>query len=238
MAGHSRWAQVKHKKAGSDAKRGALFSKLGHLIRTAAHAGGTDPRTNSKLRRTMEQARDAGMPKENIERAIARAEGNADESQVTAREYEAYGPGGTALVIGVLTDSPNRTTAELKHVLGEHGGKIAAVGSVDWLFRRWTVGEFEAGARAEVVELLLIDAGAEDTALDGDTVRAFVRPERFERFREAARARGLAPERVAGLVSPKTPVVLSREDRLTLAGLVRALKDHDDVASVSTNAAA
>src|SRR3989338_8890104 len=136
MAGHSRWAQVKHKKAGADARRGARFSKLARLITVATREGGPEPSANARLRSAMEHARGAGVPKENIARAVARAAGGGDGAALVEREYEAYGPGKSAFLIRAVTDNPNRTTAEVKTILAPCGGKLAALGSVAWIFER------------------------------------------------------------------------------------------------------
>lgn len=143
MSGHSRWAQIKHKKAGTDAKRGAAFSKLIRLITVAAREGGPDPEANFKLRQVMDQARAAGLPKDNIERAAARAKGSEETANLRAVEYEVYGPGGSAFLVSGLTDNPNRTTGEIKRLVDEYGGRLATAGSVAWMFERRIVVEFQ-----------------------------------------------------------------------------------------------
>lgn len=238
VAGHSRWAQVKHRKAGSDAKRGALFSKLGRLIAAAAREGGPDPAANAKLRQTVDQARSAGLPKENVERAIRRAQGGgATGTGLEARSYEAYGPGGSAFLIDALTDNPNRTTAELKAILGAGHGQLVAVGSVAWLFTRRVKAEFTCPAGdIETAELALIDAGAEDTAADGQRIRALVDPGRLAALLEAAARMGLYRTVTTPVVIPKDKTALSQNQRTRAAELAAALDAHPDVTAVWTNA--
>ena len=240
MAGHSRWAQVKHKKAGADAKRGAVFSKLARLITVAAREAGPDPNTNSKLRNAIEQARSAGIPKENVERAISRAAGGDEAEKLREVEYEAYGPGGTAMLITGLTDNPNRTTNEVKRILAELGGRLAEAGRVAWLFERRIAADFEtpaADAEREALELALIDAGAEDTlALEG-RLRAIVPPNRTEAFRERIEASGRSPIGWSAVAFPKNPIKVLPGDRARIRSLVAALEDHPDIHEVWTNVA-
>lgn len=236
MAGHSRWAQVKHKKAGSDAKRGALFAKLARLITVAARESDRDPRTNVKLRGAMERARDAGMPKENIERAIARGSGGTDTERLTSVEYEAYGPGGAALLIAGLSDNPNRTTQEVKHILDEFGGRLANMGSVSWTFERKNIYEFAPPAAGkEEFELTLIDAGADDTSRAGGSIRAVVRPARAQPFLEAMAARGLAPTSSTLAAVPTNLVALDAATHATAIALIEALQEHPDITEVWSN---
>lgn len=236
MAGHSRWAQVKHKKAGSDAKRGALFSKLSRLIAVAARDGGPNPEVNFKLRQAMEQARAAGMPKENIERAVSRASGNGEGADLRQVEYEAYGPGGSAFLIAGLTDNANRTTSEVKHILDEHGGRLAETGSVSWLFDRRLFFEFElAGQDAEKAELALIDAGAEDTSLAEDRLQVILPPERSEAFQKATAILGLKRFSSAFIAVPKSTVELEADARAKAEALAEVLENHPDINDVWTN---
>ena len=236
MSGHSRWAQIKHKKAGSDAKRGALFSKLSRLITVAARDGGGDPKANAKLRNATEQARSAGIPRENIERAIARGVGGSEEAALREVEYEAYGQSGSAYLIAGVTDNANRTTNEIKHILMEHGGRLAQMGSVAWLFERRIAADFALPEeRRDEVELVLIDAGAEDTVVLKDRFRAIVEPERWENFREALDARGFRPLEWSTVALAKNPIALTGERFAAVVRLREALEDHSDVNDVWTN---
>lgn len=238
MAGHSRWAQIRHKKAGSDAKRSTLFSKLARLIAVASHEGGPDPQTNPKLRSAIEQARDADLPKENIERAIARGGGANEGANLRPLEYEAYGPGGIALLISGLSDNPNRTTNELKRALADGGGRLAETGSVAWMFERRIAVDFARPiAEPEATELILIDAGAEDTARLEDRIRALVAPERQNAFLQSVNARGLTPIASALTPIPQNPIALGLGQRRDAEALIAALEEHPDVIDVWTNLA-
>jgi YebC/PmpR family DNA-binding regulatory protein len=169
MSGHSKWASIKHKKAVVDARRGQHFTKLARAIQIAAREGGGDPTGNSALALAVQKARDASMPKDNIERAIAKGTGEgADADQIESVVYEGYGPGGVALLIEALTDNRNRTGAEMRHVLGKHGGTLGEPGSVSYLFDKRGVIVVDANRYGEDDLMPAIDAGAEDIALDED----------------------------------------------------------------------
>ena len=236
MAGHSRWAQIRHKKVGVDARRGVLFSKFSRLISVAARGGGPDPAANPKLRQAVEQARAAGLPKDIIERATRRALASAET--LTAVEYEAYGPGGMALLIAGLTNNPNRTTAEVKRILADGGGRLAEAGSVAWLFERRTAADFPTQAASrEAVELALIEAGAEDTAVLEDRIRALLRPEAWPGFAQTLAARGLTPIQTLRVAIPTSRLTLKRAERTAAEELLRTLQAHPDVTEVWTNVA-
>lgn len=236
MAGHSRWAQVKHKKAGADAKRSANFSKLGRLISSAAREGGEDPNSNAKLRSAIEQARAAGLPKDNIERAIKRASGADPDEILISRDYEAYGPGGSAYLIQTVTDNTNRTAGELKAILSDFGGKLADAGGVAWQFERLAAVSFPPVPESELeaLSLFMIDAGASDIESAGGGVTAFVPTESLESFRAAANLQGLRINTITVVMAPKTTVALGKEHRAQAEALNAALEKHPDVTSVAT----
>ncbi|MBI4132140.1 MAG: YebC/PmpR family DNA-binding transcriptional regulator [Candidatus Sungbacteria bacterium] len=236
MAGHSRWAQVKHKKAGADARRSALFSKLGRLIAAAAREGGADPAANAKLRAAVDQARSAGLPKDNIDRAIARADG-ANAAALVSRDYEAYGPGGSAFLIQTVTDNPNRTTNDLKAILTDHGGKLAAAGSVAWQFERASIAAYPLPAPEEqdAATMALIDAGATDIDASGKDLLARVPPESLEAFLRAAARAGLVPEHTETLMAARSTVALDAAALGKARALMDALEDHPDVTTVYNN---
>lgn len=238
MAGHSRWAQVKHRKAGADARKSARFSKFSRLLTSAAREGGSDPETNQKLRAAIEQARAIGLPKENIERAVARARGPAAEALLT-REYEAYGPGGIAYLIQVVTDNSNRTAAELKSILTAHDGKFAPSGSVAWMFQRQAailLPPPNSDARENVI-LALIDAGAIDVEETADGLLVHSAPEHVEAITSAAENIGLPAISIHTVIAPKTPARVNASLRAGARSLAEALEDHPDVTVVWTNAA-
>lgn len=236
MSGHSRWAQVKHRKAGADAKKGTLFSKLSRVISIAARDGGANPEANVKLRQAIDQARSAGLPKENIERALERAESSADVANLTAVEYEAFGPGGAALLISGLTDNANRTTHEVKKILAEHGGRWSDGGSVAWMFERKIIVSFASRKEnAADMELALIDAGATDTAIADGQVEGIVAPETLSSFLARASAAGLAPSSQHLVWIATTTVALDPVKQAEVERLVNALEDHADITEVWTN---
>lgn len=237
MSGHSKWTQIKHKKAGTDAKRGALFSKLTRLITASAREGGGDPNANFKLRQAVDQARAAGLPKDNIERAIARSStSGAEDANLKEVEYEAYGPGGSAFLISGLTDNSNRTTNEIKHLLEDHGGRLAASGSVAWMFERRIVFEFAPEGRdTETTELALIDAGADDTRVEAGFILASLAPEKANDFEQAAAALGLKATTSSFVAIPKNTVVLNDKDLTAASALSEALENHQDINDVWVN---
>lgn len=237
MSGHSRWAQIKHHKAGADAKKGALFSKLARSISVAARDGGTNPETNAKLRQAIEYARGAGLPKDNVERAIARAESALDVAGLKSVEYEAYGPGGVALLMSGLTDNSNRTTNEIKKILSGHNGRLAETGSVSWMFDTKMLIPFPMNERtAEELELALIDAGAEETERADDTMHVLIEPERLNAFLETTRSRGLESSPASLIKIPKSAAELDPARMQEISRLGEELEGHPDIHEVWTNA--
>jgi YebC/PmpR family DNA-binding regulatory protein len=234
MAGHSKWASIKHKKKAVDAKRGALFTKLTRAITVAAREGGGDPEGNPSLSLAIQKARDASMPKDNIERAIAKGTGaDSDADAFEAVVYEGYGPGGVAVLVEALTD--NRTGSEIRHTFTKHGGNLGEPGSVAWTFEK--KGEVVVdGSRYSEDDLLpAIDAGAEDVALDGDVWEIVTGPGELAAVRQALEEAGVAIESAELVQRPttRTPV---EEDRVgTLMRLIDALEENDDVQGVHAN---
>jgi YebC/PmpR family DNA-binding regulatory protein len=236
MSGHSKWASIKHRKKAVDAKRGALFTKLSRAISVAARDGGGDPEGNPALALAIQKARDASMPKDNIERAVAKGTGaDADADAFEAVLYEGYGPGGVAILVEALTDNRNRTGSEVRHMFTKHGGNLGEPGSVAWTFEK--KGEIVVdGRRYSEDELLAaIDAGAEDVALDDDVWEIVTAPGDVNAVREALAAEGVEIESAELVQRPttRTPV---EEDRVgTLMRLIEALEEHDDVQAVHAN---
>ncbi len=236
MAGHSKWASIKHKKKAVDAKRGALFTKLTRAITVAAREGGGDPEGNPSLALAVQKARDASMPKDNIERAIAKGTGaDADAQAFEAVLYEGYGPGGVAVLVEALTDNRNRTGSEVRNAFTKHGGSLGEPGSVAWTFEK--KGEIVVdGSRYSEDDLLAaIDAGAEDVALDGDIWEIVTGPTDVAAVRDALAEEGVEIES-AELVQRPTTRTRVEEDRVrTLMNLIDALEEHDDVQAVHAN---
>src|SRR5215217_5601958 len=212
MAGHSKWAQIKHKKKATDAKRGQLFSKLARAIIVAAREGGPDPGGNLALQNAIEKARDAAMPKDNIERAIARGSGTGtDAAAYETVTYEGYGPGGIALFIEALTDNRNRTAADVRHVFTKSDGNLGESGSVAWLFERKGVILVPGEIDEDELMLAAADAGADDVEAEESSYRVTTVPESLHAVREALEAGGIAIESAESTMVPKTAVQIEDE---------------------------
>lgn len=239
MSGHSKWAQIKHKKAATDAKRGNLFSKLSRMITVVAKKG-SDPAMNSSLRMAIEKARSFSLPQSNIERAIQKAEEKTSDEGLEEVLYEAYGPGGSALLIEGITDNKNRTTAEIKHLLSEYDGKLAEKGTVLWLFERAAVFEIARSAEksADNIELALIEAGAHDTAAEEEITYGFFSPDTLESTKEAMRAAGIPTQDAYLTWREKNQIPLTEDQKEKFLKLMEMLGAHDDVQEIYTNVAA
>lgn len=238
MAGHSKWAQVKHKKAITDAKRGQLFSKLIREITVAAREGGPNPASNTRLRAAMERGRSEGLPKDNIERAVERAAGKGEAGDLAEFLYEASAPAGVAILIEGITDSKNRTLAEIKHLLTLHGARLAEAGSLSWNFDK--IGMLEcrkdaAGKLAEEIELAIIESGASDFRALDDTWLVETWFTERERVRAELEARGVAVAEASRDYKPRVPITLDSKAREKIEPLLDALADHPDVQEVYTN---
>jgi YebC/PmpR family DNA-binding regulatory protein len=236
MSGHSKWASIKHKKAIVDARRGQHFTKLARAISVAAREGGGDPTGNSALALAIQKARDASMPKDNIERAIAKGTGEgADMDQIETVLYEGYGPGGVALLIEALTDNRNRTGAEMRHLLGKHGGNLGEPGSVSYLFDKRGVIVVDANRYSEDDLMPAIDAGAEDIALDEDVFEVITEPGDLAAAREALVRAGVEIESADLTQRPRARVPIDEADAGKLMKLIDALEENDDVGAVHAN---
>ena len=236
MSGHSKWHSIKHKKAVVDARRGQHFTKLARAITVAAREGGGDPDGNPSLALAVQKARDASMPKDNIERAIAKGTGEGvDADQIETVLYEGYGPGGVALLIEALTDNRNRTGADVRHLLSKHGGNLGEPGSVSYLFDKRGVIVVDAGRYDEDDLMPAIDAGAEDISRDDDVFEVITEPSDLVPVREALREAGVQFESADMTQRPKTRVPLEEADAAKLLKLIDALEESDDVGVVHAN---
>ncbi len=238
MSGHSKWSSIKHKKGAADAKRGQLFTKLTRALIVAAKDGGPDPAANLALQNAIEKARAASMPKDNIERAIARGSGTgADAAAYEHISYEGYGPGGVAVYVDVLTDNRNRTAGDVRHIFARHDGNLAESGAVAWLFERKGVVLVDAESTEEDdLTLAAADAGAEDVAEEGSSFEVTCAPEDLHAVRVALEGAGVAVIDAAVTMVPKTTVAV--EDEATarkVLKLIDALEDNDDVQDVYAN---
>jgi len=236
MAGHSKWKQIKRKKAVTDAKRGALFTRLIREITIAAKAGGGDPAGNARLRTAIDAAKTENMPSDNIDRAVKK--GTGELAGVTYEEvtYEGYGPGGAAIMIDATTDNPTRTVADIRHVFSRHGGNLGATNSVAWMFDRKAQILLEAqGVNEDAAMEAALDAGADDFAKDGDVYVVTAPPAQLHAVRDALTAKRLKVQSAEIARIPKNTVKVETGDAKRLLALVEALEESDDVAKVSSN---
>jgi YebC/PmpR family DNA-binding regulatory protein len=236
MSGHSKWHSIKHKKAVVDARRGQHFTKLARAITVAAREGGGDPDGNPALSLAIQKARDASMPKDNIERAIAKGTGEGvDAEQFEAVLYEGYGPGGVALLIEALTDNRNRTGADVRHLLSKHGGNLGEPGSVSYLFDKQGVIVIDASRYDEDDLIPAIDAGADDIVLDDDVFEVITEPSTLAVVRAALEQAGVEIESADVNQRPKSRVPVDEADAGRLLRLIDALEELDDVGAVHAN---
>ncbi|HEY2772295.1 MAG TPA: YebC/PmpR family DNA-binding transcriptional regulator [Solirubrobacteraceae bacterium] len=236
MSGHSKWHSIKHKKAVVDQRRGQQFTKLARAVTVAAREGGGDPDGNPALALAIQKARDASMPKDNIERAIAKGTGEGvDADQIETVLYEGYGPGGVALLIEAFTDNRNRTGADVRHVLGKNGGNLGEPGSVSYLFDKRGVIVVDAGRYDEDDLIGAIDAGAEDISRDDDVFEVITEPGDLGPVREALRQAGVDMESADVAQRPKSRVPVDDCDAAKLMKLIDGLEDLDDVNAVHAN---
>jgi YebC/PmpR family DNA-binding regulatory protein len=236
MSGHSKWHSIKHKKAIVDQRRGQHFTKLARAVTVAAREGGGDPDGNSALALAIQKARDASMPKDNIERAIAKGTGEgSDADQIETVLYEGYGPGGVALLIETLTDNRNRTGADVRHALSKHGGSLGEPGSVSYLFDKRGVIVVDASRYGEDDLLVAIDAGAEDIVLDDDVYEIVVEPSELTAVRRALEESGIEIESADVTQRPKARVPVDESDASRLIKLIDMLEESDDVGAVHAN---
>jgi YebC/PmpR family DNA-binding regulatory protein len=236
MSGHSKWAQIKRKKAVTDARRGRLFTQIIKELTIAAKAGGGDPSGNPRLRLAIEKAKSSNMPAENIKRAIMRGTGELPGVVYEDASYEAYGPGGVALLIETITDNRNRTVSDLRHILDRNHGKLAAAGSVLYQFHRKGIITVPASSISENDLLdLVLEAGAEDLRSEGDLHSITTSTDAFESVQEALKAKGITVEHAELQMVPETTVKVEGKDAELLLKLLEALEEHDDVQHVHAN---
>ena len=236
MSGHSKWSSIKHKKGAADAKRGALFTKLARAIQVAARDGGGDPAGNATLANAVQKAKDARMPKDSIERAIAKGTG-ADASAAAIEEvaYEGYGPGGVAIMVETLTDNRNRTGAEVRHVFTRHGGSLGEPGSVAWNFEKKGVIVVDATRHSEAELETAIDAGAEDVSVDADVYEVLTAPADLAGVRAALEGADVDLDSAELTMHAANRVPVEDGEVGRLLRLVEELEDHDDVTAVHAN---
>src|SRR5437867_4632921 len=238
MSGHSKWSTIKHKKGAADAKRGKLFSKLSRAIIVAAKEGGPDPAGNLALQNAIEKARSYSMPKDNIERAIARGSGaDSDAQAFETVVYEGYGPSGVAVIVEALTDNRNRTASDVRHVFSKNDGNLGGSGAVTWLFERRGIVLVDAeGVDEDELTLAAAEGGADDVSRDGSTYEIVSAPEALTAVREAVEASGFTIESAELTMVPKTTIEVADESSAKkIIRLIEQLEENDDVQDVYAN---
>jgi YebC/PmpR family DNA-binding regulatory protein len=238
MAGHSKWANIQHRKGKQDALRGAQFTKLVREIHVAARNGGGDPAMNPRLRLAIEKANSVSMPKDNIERAIKKATGELEGVSYEELRYEGYAPGGVAVIVECLTDNRNRTVAEVRHAFNKHGGNLGTDGSVAFMFRKLGVLSFAPGASEDAVMEAAMEAGADDIVVypDDGSIEVLTQPETFERVRELMTAAGLKPDDAEITMRADNDIAVEGEAAQSVAKMLDRLEELDDVQNVYSNA--
>ncbi len=237
MSGHSKWATIKRKKGTADARRGALFTRLGRELAVAAREGGPDPESNFKLRLMVDKAKSSNMPKENIERAIRRGAGlDKDAAVFEEIMYEGYGSHGVAMLVKVLTDNRNRAVADVRRIFSRHGGSLAEAGAVAWGFEQRGYIAFRRDDRSddEIFEIAL-NAGADDVEMGDEEIEVYTASSGLHAVSRALQSAGITPTEVELTMKPKTLVSLNPKDTLSVMGLVDALEELDDVQQVYSN---
>jgi YebC/PmpR family DNA-binding regulatory protein len=236
MSGHSKWSSIKHKKAVVDSRRGAAFSKLTRAITVAAREGGGDPDTNATLENAVRKAREASMPKDNIERAIAKGTGEGGEAEaIESVLYEGYGPGGVALLVETVTENRNRTSADVRHILSKNGGSLGEPGSVSYLFEKKGMIVIDASSYAEDDLMAAVEAGAEDITADEGVFEVIAEPADFTGVRKALEQAGVEMESAEVAYRPTSLVPIDEAQAGRLMRLIDALEENDDVSAVHAN---
>jgi YebC/PmpR family DNA-binding regulatory protein len=237
MAGHSKWANIKHRKAAADAKKGKVFTRLIKEITVAAKLGGGDPNSNPRLRLAMDKAREANMSKDSVQNAVKRGSGALEGVSYEEARYEGYGPGGAAVMVDCLTDNRTRTVAEVRHAFTKNGGNLGSDGSVSYLFRHAGQFVFAPGTSEDKVMEAGLEAGAEDVVMNDDgSVELICAPGDFPAVRAALEKAGLKPELAEVTMKPSTEAQLAGDEAARMRQLLDALENLDDVQDVYTTA--
>ncbi|MBO8131564.1 MAG: YebC/PmpR family DNA-binding transcriptional regulator [Candidatus Marinimicrobia bacterium] len=236
MAGHSKWAQIKRKKAVNDARRGKIFTKLIREIQVAAKLGGPDEDSNPRLRQAIQQAKAHNMPMSNIEKAIAKGCGEIEGVNYEEVVYEAYGPAGVAIYIEVLTDNKNRTVSEIRHILSKYGGNLATSGSVSWMFeKKGTITVKKNAFSEDDILIIATESGAEDINITEDAYEITTDPSNLESVKKAFEEKNVPILESAISMIPKNTVNVDENNAQKILSLVETLEDHDDVQKVYAN---
>jgi YebC/PmpR family DNA-binding regulatory protein len=237
MAGHSKWANIQHRKGAQDKKRGKLFTKLIREISIAARMGGSDMASNPRLRLAVDKGKAQSLPKDNIDRAIKRGAGELDGAEYVEIRYEGYGPGGTAVMVDCMTDNKNRSVAEVRHAFAKFGGNLGADGSVSYLFNHVGLLSYPAGSDEDAIMEAAIEAGAEDIVVHEDSsIEVITDPVDFESVRDTMRAAGFEPDDAELTMRASTSAELDLKAAGSMVKMLEMLEDLDDVQNVYSNA--
>ena len=237
MAGHSKWANIQHRKGAQDKKRGKLFTKLIREITIASRVGGSDINANPRLRLAIDKAKGQSMPKDNIERAVKRGAGEIDGADYEEIRYEGYGPGGVAVMVDCLTDNRNRTVAEVRHAFTKFGGNLGADGSVAYLFRQVGLMSYPVGTDEDTIMEASLEAGAEDVVNNNDgSIDVLTDPAEFEQVRDALVSAKLKPEDAEVTMLASTQATLNEREAGSMIKMLEVLEDLDDIQNVYSNA--
>jgi YebC/PmpR family DNA-binding regulatory protein len=236
MSGHSKWANIKHRKGAQDAMRARQFTKAGREIIVAVRAGGPDVEANSRLRAAIAAARDVNMPKDRIEKAIAKGAGHGGAENYEEVVYEGHGPAGVAVFVNVLTDNRNRTTPELRFLFNKYGGDLSGPGAVAWMFeRKGRLTIPSSGVSEEQLLEVVMDAGGDDVVLEEDHYEVYTSPETFSEVRDRLEKAGVAVSSAEVAMIPKNLTPVQGKKAESLLALLEALDNHDDVQKVAAN---
>jgi YebC/PmpR family DNA-binding regulatory protein len=235
MAGHSKWANIKHRKGAQDAKRGKIFTKLIKEITISARIGGADLEANARLRLAVDKAKQANMPKDNIERAIKKGTGDLDGVTYEEGTFEGYGPGGVAVMVEFMTDNRTRTVAEVRHAFNKYGGSLGVSGSVAFMFDRKGQIIFDKSNDFDTIFEAALEAGAEDVKDDGDCIEVIVEPADYEAVRNHLSSRGLTYQSAEVTMIPQTMTAVTGSQAESLMKMIDVLEDNDDVQNIHAN---
>lgn len=240
MSGHSKWANIKHRKSKQDAAKGKIFTKLGRELIVAAKMGGPNPEANFRLKIAIQKAKEVNMPNENIQRAIQRGAGGQDSNNYEELTYEGYGPGGVAIMVNILTDNRNRTAGEIRHMFSKNGGSLGETGCVSWMFKEkgvLTIARDELKLSEDELILLALDKGAEDIKTeDSEEIEIIISPESFSVLKEELEQNGISFQNTEITMVPENTVeVRDVEQARMLLRLMEYLEEHDDVQNTYTN---
>lgn len=239
VSGHSKWANIKHKKAKVDAQKGKIFTKLGRELIVAAKAGGPDPANNFRLKIAIDNAKAANMPNDNIQRAIQKGAGGGEGSNYEELQYEGYGPGGVAVMATILTDNRNRTAGEVRHIFSKNGGNLGETGCVSWMFEekgQLTVPRSELKVSEDDLMLMVLEAGAEDMQSEDESFQVYTESTEMESVRQALLDQEIPISEAAVTLIPQNTVeIADAEQAQKIIRLIETLEEHDDIQNVYTN---